>query len=159
MTEQSTLQAALPSSHYHLTAAMAAESSQQWDSYIASSLLQIQTAQLERVLRPVVPDGSSAVQVCGVQPAGTAHFNSSGSLALLSTFHCVTANSMHMQRAQGRFPACCGSVTEPAAAGLQQYDTSARASPEPALSLQQIVTYVYTLFGRLLYMVMSMQHG
>ncbi|WIA31389.1 hypothetical protein OEZ86_002288 [Tetradesmus obliquus] len=41
---------------------MAAASTQQWDSYIDSSLSQIRDAQLERVLRPLVPDGSSAVQ-------------------------------------------------------------------------------------------------
>ncbi|WIA11309.1 hypothetical protein OEZ85_011432 [Tetradesmus obliquus] len=41
---------------------MAAARTQQWDSYIDSSLSQIRDAQLERVLRPLVPDGSSAVQ-------------------------------------------------------------------------------------------------
>jgi hypothetical protein len=45
---------------------MAAASARQWDSYIDDSVKQIQDARLERVLRPLVPDGSSAVQVCRV---------------------------------------------------------------------------------------------
>jgi hypothetical protein len=46
---------------------MAAASSSLWEYYISNSLSQIRDAKLERVLRPLVPDGSSAVQVWTVQ--------------------------------------------------------------------------------------------
>jgi hypothetical protein len=46
---------------------MAATSSILWDRYIGNSISNIQDAKLERVLRPLVPDGSSAVQVWTVQ--------------------------------------------------------------------------------------------